>query len=764
MAGSFNFFRQYQKLALAALAIMAMLAFFVLPPILQMGSGSGVTADREVVSWKGGGLTESGLQREMITRRALNQFLMALRVAATGDEQVQPPLPDSEAAVVETLVLAKEAQANGLLVSDTVVNNFLSTWTGDMVTADRIEGVIQQLRSRVGVTESDVFNGLRSLMLARYVQELAIRGVDSNAAPAGWQWDDFCRLEQGATVELVPVVAEQLADQTPAPTTAAVEAAYDKYKDDLPRARSATPGFKEPARLRYDMLVATADMFVAESAKSVTDEAIEKFYNENKESLFAIPADEASPPAAEATPVEPEIKPADEPVATGQTPADVAPEAKPNSESEPPAAEPAADENQPEKGPPAEPAATDSSSRPRLPVHTASFLRQAAATKPEESASAPEAGTPAEPTPPAPPAEVTSAAPATAESALPAAPTAAADKGAAELGAAASGGAAAVAPGAAGVRVKPLDEVREEIRGRLARESADRQLGEVFDTIAGRIATYAEELDLAIALGNKPPAAPDLEAIANEFGLDSLRSEFVTAAESVATGGVGTSFQLSFSERFGVRQQRWIDMVFSPEFPRWRPLVTRDVAGNRYLSWKTEERPEFTPPLADIRPEVERVCRLIEARPLARKRAEQIVADAAGKPLAEAVAGQGSLEATTAGPFTWLTRGTAPFGSVPMLSDPDGVQMAGEEFMQAVFSLEPGGTAVAFNEPQTVCYAIKLVSLEPDAAALQQRFLDAASDPRRLATVAEGDVRAAYARWLEDVSRRQGVEWKRPPR
>lgn len=764
MAGSFNFFRQYQKLALAALAIMAMLAFFVLPPILQMGSGSGVSADREVVAWKGGGLTETGLQREMITRRALNQFLMALRVAATGEERVQPPLPDSEAAVVETLVLAKEAQANGLVVSDTVVNNFLSTWTGDMVTADRIEGVIQQLRSRVGVTEGDVFNGLRSLMLARYVQELAIRGVDANAAPAGWQWDDFRRLEQGATVELVPVVAEQLADQAVAPTAAAVEAVYEQYKDDLPRARSATPGFKEPARLRYDMLVASADMFVAESAKAVTDEAIEKFYGENKETLFAIPAGDASPAAAEATPVEPEIKPVDEPAVTGQSPADAAPEAKPTSEAATPAAEPAREESPPEQSPPAEPAAGDSSSRPRLPVSTASFLKQADQqadpAKPAES-SEPEAGPSAEPAPPAAAAEAT-AAPSSESTAD---PTAAARAEMAEpAGAADPGTATAAAPGGSGARVKPLDEVREEIRGQLAREAADRRLGEVFDTIAGRIATYAEELDLAIALGNKPPAAPDLEAIANEFGLDSLRSEFVTAAESVATGGVGTSFQLSFSERFGVRQQRWIDMVFSPEFPRWRPLVTRDVAGNRYLSWKTEERPEFTPPLADIRPEVERVCRLIEARPLARKRAEQIVADAAGKPLSEAVAGQAGLEATNAGPFTWLTRGTAPFGSVPMLSDPDGVQMAGEEFMKAVFSLEPGGTAVAFNEPQTVCYAIKLMSLEPDEAALQQRFLDAASDPRRLAAVAEGDVRAAYTRWLGDVSRRQGVEWKRPPR
>ena len=312
--------------------------------------------------------------------------------------------------------------------------------------------------------------------------------------------------------------------------------------------------------------------------------------------------------------------------------------------------------------------------------------------------------------------------------------------------------------------VKPLAEVKEEVRLQLARAAADRKLGEIFDTIACRIATYAEELDLAIALGNKPPAAPDLDAMAAEFGLDALRSEFVTAAEAVAGGGIGTSFQLSFSERFGVRQQRWIDMLFAPEAPRWRPLVTRDVPGNRYLSWKTEDRPEFTPPFSDVRDDVERVWRLMEARPLARKQAEQLAADAAGKTMAETVAGKEGLEATTVGPFTWLTRGTAPFGSLPMLSDPEGIQMAGETLMETVFSLEPGGTAVAFNEPETVCYAIRLAGLEPGDDTLRERFLDAASDPRRLEAVAETATRTVYSRWLADVTRRQAVEWKRPPR
>ena len=90
--------------------------------------------------------------------------------------------------------------------------------------------------------------------------------------------------------------------------------------------------------------------------------------------------------------------------------------------------------------------------------------------------------------------------------------------------------------------------------------------------------------------------------------------------------------------------------------------------------------------------------------------------------------------------------------------------MAGDSFMKAVFALEPGGTAVAFNEPQTVCYAIRLTSLEPTEEILRARFVDAAADPRRIETVAEEDIREVYRSWLGDVTRRQGIEWQRPPR
>jgi hypothetical protein len=90
--------------------------------------------------------------------------------------------------------------------------------------------------------------------------------------------------------------------------------------------------------------------------------------------------------------------------------------------------------------------------------------------------------------------------------------------------------------------------------------------------------------------------------------------------------------------------------------------------------------------------------------------------------------------------------------------------MPGDELMRAVFELEPGETSVAFNEPKTVCYVVRLVSLEPDDARLKDLFLASSEDPRRIATVADDDMRAVNENWMKSIVERYGVSWKRDPR
>ena len=287
MAGSFGVFRQYEKAALAALAIMAMLAFFVLPPILQMGGGGSGGPDPMVVSWTGGGLRESGVQRAVIMRKVMNQFLVAT-MTASGQDPSRMRLADDEKDVVDTLLLAREAEANGIVISNSAINQFLAEWTNDLVPPKDFDAIVNGIGGRMGISQEDVFEALRTVLMARRMETLLLGGVGFEAAPPGLRWDYYRRLEQGATIEAIPVVAETFVDQLPEPAEPVLRAFFDAHRDELPAARSPAPGFRQPHRARYDYLVAKAGGFRDEEQKKITAEQITAFYEDRKAALFRV--------------------------------------------------------------------------------------------------------------------------------------------------------------------------------------------------------------------------------------------------------------------------------------------------------------------------------------------------------------------------------------------------------------------------------------------------------------------------------------------
>ena len=727
MAGSFGVFRQYEKAALAALAIMAMLAFFVLPPILQMGGGGSGGPDPMVVSWTGGGLRESGVQRAVIMRKVMNQFLVAT-MTASGQDPSRMRLADDEKDVVDTLLLAREAEANGIVISNSAINQFLAEWTNDLVPPKDFDAIVNGIGGRMGISQEDVFEALRTVLMARRMETLLLGGVGFEAAPPGLRWDYYRRLEQGATIEAIPVVAETFVDQLPEPAEPVLRAFFDAHRDELPAARSPAPGFRQPHRARYDYLVAKAGGFRDEEQKKITAEQITAFYEDRKAALFRVkPAETQELGAA---PSESETMKAAE---------------AENDATKLPAESPAAAT---EDKPVAAPAGVnDGSHVPRVAARQVAFRQPQAATteapKPATGEAVTEAAAPAAPNPVA------------SGSATPAATPAA------------TAPATADAP-AQQAEFEPLDKVRDDIVKRLTDEAVDKRISAIFDAVKTDIAKYGESLALWQVAGDgagPAPAPPDVKKIAAAQGLEGGTSDLLNATQAVAAGGIGGSFELAASRELGMRQQRWIDTIFGGGAQMLQAVTSRDIDGNRYVSWKTEDQPEFTPSFQSAREDVLRAWRIVEARPLARKAAEELVAEAKEGTTLEAVAAsRGGLEVEKVGPFNWLTRGTAPFGSAPELSQPDGLAMPGEELMQAVFALEPGESTVAFNEPQTVCYAIRLGSFEPDEAQLKELFIAAAKDPRRLAAVAEDDTRQVYDRWLKSIEKKHAVSWKREPR
>jgi hypothetical protein len=726
MAGSFEIFRKYQRSLLVFVAILAMLAFFVLPPFLQMGVGGG-GSDPVVASWSGGEIRESDMMRGVAMRTVLNQFLLDAVAASGRDPGRMRLLPDDEEDVVRTMLLAKEAEANGVVVSNAAINQFLGEWTNNMVRPEQFDAIIASRRGGpMAVSQADVFEALRSVLAAGRMERLFLTGFAGD--PPGQRWEYFRRLEQGATVEVVPVAVESLAEGVTLPSEATLRNFFDQYKNELPAARSATPGFKEPHRVSAEYLVAKREVIEAEVRKDVTDEQVTKFYEENKERLYRVKAAEPAQPEGDAAAKGDAADAEKKADASEQKPAEPA---GPAAEDAKPAA---ADEKATEPAKPVEPKAAVPS---RLRAVPAAF-RQPAAEEPKAEAKV--------------------------EAAKP-------DDAAGKPSGDASPSDAPVKkddPAA----FEPLEKVADDVRNRLASEAAAKRIDAVFTAVTADFARYAEDLALwqaQVAGAGSRPQPPNVESIAKKQGLESGRLERVSAGDAVAAGGLGTSFELSLDQNspMGFRQVSWDEMVFAPTASLWRPAGTRDVAGNRYLSWKTDDQPAFSPTFDKAKSDVERAWKIVEGRPLARKLAEELAKQAVdGKTLESAVAARTEgpkLAAATVGPFTWMAR-AGTFGTAPTLAQPDGLSMPGEEFMKAVFALEPGQTAVAFNEPRTVCYAIRLVSYEPDQEKLREQFVDPGFDQRRIAVLARQQEGDAIGRWIEDVERRYALQWKRSPR
>ena len=711
MAGSFDIFRKYQRSLLVAVAILAMLAFFVLPPFLQMGGGMGA-GDPVAATWSGGEIRESQIERGVAMRSVVNRFLVESAAAAGRDPSRLPLFPESEEAVVRTMLVAEEAKKNGLVVSDTAINDFLAQWTNNLVRPDQLNDIISGLRlGPTAVSQHDLFEALRMELVGRNMLVMFQTGFSGD--PPAWRWDYYRRLAQKATIEVVPVPVETVAAEVSAPTEQQLRAFFEQYKNDLPDPRSDAPGFREPRRAKYEYLVAKREAFEAEAAKEVTDAEIAAYYEKNKETMFRAKPQEkaAESPKAEATETEGEKKP---------------------------------EEKKPDGKPPAAPAKPDAA--PKGAAVAPGPFRQVAFKQPAAAG----------PTKPA--------------DAQPADTTKPAETAAANAAKAAEPKAEAKPEEKPAPQFEPLESVKDKIREQLAREKANTRIDAVFTAVAGDVTRYAEDYALWQAkqiASSEPPKAPDLDVIAKKQGLEAGRSGLVTVAQALGAGGIGQSFDFlpDPGSRFGIRQQNWLDSIFGQNTMPLRPVTSRDAGGNRYLSWKTEDQAEFVPTFEKVRDNVEFSWRIVEGRGLARKKAEDIAsqASAAKQSLEATVAGREGLKVTQVGPFSWLSGGAAP-GSAPFVTQPEGVEMPGDEFMKVVFSLEPGETAVAFNEPRTVCYCIRLVSLEPPASELRERFVESRSDPRRTGMVAQQEFSESFGRWIEGLEKQYGLKWNRQPR
>jgi hypothetical protein len=778
VASPFTVFRRNQKIMLAVVGIGAMVAFVFLTPLMSYMSGSAAPANPVVVETNYGNLTVNELESLKYSRELVDRFLRQVTAQFVSNQaargNLDPRLLDSlvdrqysywrqqlmsrssqgpEQAAVETLVLSKRAEQLGMVISQQAINDKIKEITADSVSSAELQDVIRSLQPSRPVSVARLFEALRTEMLASEYSQLFAQSLRD--IPPAQRFEYFSRLNRRAKAELMPLAVGDFVAQAPEPTDAEIKQFYEKFKNDYPNPDSPDPGFKQPRRATFQYFRADIGALTAKLEGEITEEEIRKYYEDNKAQFRAFDFDKDD--AASETPAaEPQDQPADD-AEKSDAPEKPAAESKPDESKPAPESKPA---DEPAEEKPAEPKADES--KPSSPQ--AGATRQQAPVRFVSVTAAPDEAPAEEKPAEEKPAEETPADDKPAEETpveeKPADAKPADDKPAEEK--------PAEAAPAEEPRFEPLEKVQDTIRTSLARQKAQERITEQFEQLSGEMRRYADDVDIySTEKGTNPSAKPpvplDFEALAKDKDVTALELKSVTA-DQAADEDIGKSFRVVQDQRTGASYTiPFVSFALSERLPTYKSELDQDNENHAFLFWKTDEEPAFVPPLDQIRDKVVLAWKMVKARELARKRAEEFAAQARTlkKPLEELFGGQSKLKITETGPFSWLTLGNVPAdpGALPRLSDVEGTDRVGEEFMKAVFALEPAQIGVAMNVPQTTVYVIRLIDFEPSMEELREDFARAL--PNRYLAAGIDDQRAVFRAWLADLNRDAGVHWLR---
>jgi hypothetical protein len=778
VASPFTVFRRNQKVLLAIVGIGAMVAFVFLDPLMRYIGAPRQEQNPVVVETNFGNLTRSELENLKYSRELVDRFLrqVAMQVIAAqiGQGTYDPRWMDSlaerqyqfwhqrllgrsqgdtEQAAVETMVLARQAEQMGMVISDQAINDLLEQMTADSINSADLEKIIAGLQPSRPISVARLFESIRTEMLASEYRQLFLQSMRD--VPPAQRFEYYERLNRRANAEVMTLAVADFVAQVADPSDAELKHFYEKYKNDYPNPDSPEPGFKQPPRASFQYFKASVDGLAEKIKPEISEEEIKKYYEDNKAQFRVFDLEKKE--SEEGKPTEGEAKPeATEPKPEGEAGEKGAEERKPD--------EPAPSEKPEAEKPEAEKPADDSAPQALAPARGMVRLVSAAVVQEEPAAEAPPADKSAE-------AKPSDEKPADEK---PAEDKPAEDKPAVEKPADESAPADKPAEAKPGEeeppRFEPLEKVRDTIRDSLARQKAAERIGEQFDELSAAMRRYTDELDLyETEKGTNPKAKPpvplDFAKLAEGKDVTAGELASVTAAEA-AKADIGKAFRVVQNARTRMATTvPLVDFAFTEALPLYKAESVQDNDNNAYLFWKTTDERAFVPPLDQIRPQVVQAWKMIKARQLARDRAKEYAAQARAlkKPLKELFANQANLKTADTGLFSWLTLGNVPAGAggEPRLSEVEGVDRPGTAFMEAVFDLEAGGIGVAANEPQDQVYVVRLVEFQPPMDELRDDF--ARENPNRYMMAAGDDQRAMYRAWLDGLNEQAGVHWVEQP-
>ena len=152
MASPFSIFRKRQKLMMAMLCLLAIVAFVFLPILGEtLGRRSGSSRNKVVLTSNYGVLREANSMKCCAGHRSVLGVLtevgqMAGQYGPLARQLAERTFgPATEEQVVDSWLLTKYAQQMGMVITDEQIIAFLTRWTRNAVKPDRVPGGLQAI-------------------------------------------------------------------------------------------------------------------------------------------------------------------------------------------------------------------------------------------------------------------------------------------------------------------------------------------------------------------------------------------------------------------------------------------------------------------------------------------------------------------------------------------------------------------------------------------------------------------------------------------
>ncbi|MDR0338043.1 MAG: hypothetical protein LBI18_13235 [Planctomycetaceae bacterium] len=799
----FKIFRKNQVAWLAALGILTMVSFIILPAIMQMMPG-GVSYEGQqggnIATTRHHGKVDpqlldnlrrnhenlarfySGLLREIIGANpsVLTSQAQQARLAllATRADQYDKQISNEE--LINRWMLARYSEDQGITINSKMIIEQLGTITADLLTKQILSQVIE------GLNLSEQYVEYLLSEEIRYHQIFYMFLLSQNATLPATKWEWFQRLNKKTTLEVAALPVTAFTDKVIEPTNAQIKRFFDENKKRQFDPTLPDTGFTSPKQIAFSYIRGVPSQKMLDS---ITKEDIEKYYAENKEA-FRKPLQPKKdlPELPGMSPNNFQINEAipnfnlNQPTGLGNirnnlsglgilngsgnnTPTTPTPETQPEIQptEQPAENKPTTDNEKNENNNETNSALNIryNNSSKQHGVKFVSFqnepttettepvasqptekIDETAETKPVDEKPADEKTTNEKPAD-----EPVDTKPETEKASND------------ELD----------------ILYRPLSEVENDIRRHLAQVKINEILTKIEDKLRVHYDIYRKYIDQKMENPNAAivaPAKPDFSAIIAEHDLEVVSEE------------LGTIFDIMHRSEF-VRGET--ERMFIVNWFKGRPYEYQaHKIGNDYsqiLIWATDFKNEITPENIDdnttLRETVIKRWKEVQARDIAFKAAQEFAETArkANEPLNVVFASKSDLlSVTETEPFSWLTYGySIDEGSPIYLSEvrEKGVRYGeaesgnkyifapGEDFMRTVSTLEIGEINTVFNQPKSTVYIVKLISTSPSEESLWENFKTA--QPYSYLQVGQKSIFENREAWLESIRAEMDFKWINKP-